>query len=49
MLASFTDGASVKGMNTYTRRGDDRTTGLLFGGRVTKNEAPPMAYGGYLL
>lgn len=32
-------------MNIYTRKGDDGTTGLLFGGRVTKNAAPPMAYG----
>ena len=45
MLASFADGARVKGVNIYTRKGDDGTTGLLFGGRVTKNEAPPMAYG----
>ena len=32
-------------VNIYTRKGDDGTTGLLFGGRVAKNEAPPMAYG----
>ncbi len=29
----------------YTRRGDDGTTGLLFGGRVTKDSMPPEAYG----
>ncbi len=29
----------------YTRTGDDGTTGLLFGGRVQKNSALPMAYG----
>jgi len=29
----------------YTRRGDDGTTGLYFGGRVRKDAAAPMAYG----
>lgn len=29
----------------YTRRGDDGTTGLLFGGRVAKNSPLPVAYG----
>ena len=29
----------------YTRKGDDGTTGLLFGGRVRKDDAAPMAYG----
>src|SRR3954453_18412105 len=29
----------------YTRKGDDGTTGLLFGGRVTKDSAGPDAYG----
>jgi cob(I)alamin adenosyltransferase len=29
----------------YTRKGDDGTTGLLFGGRVRKDSALPEAYG----
>lgn len=29
----------------YTKTGDDGTTGLLFGGRVAKDEGPPRAYG----
>src|SRR5439155_7738361 len=29
----------------YTRKGDDGTTGLLFGGRVRKDDALPRAYG----
>ncbi len=29
----------------YTRKGDDGTTGLLYGGRVPKNAAQPAAYG----
>ncbi len=29
----------------YTRKGDDGTTGLLYGGRVSKDSALPMAYG----
>ena len=32
-------------MKVYTRRGDDGTTGLLYGGRVRKDSALPMAYG----
>lgn len=32
-------------MKIYTRRGDDGTTGLYFGGRVRKDDAAPMAYG----
>jgi len=32
-------------MKIYTRKGDDGSTGLLFGGRVRKNEAAPEAYG----
>ncbi len=32
-------------MKVYTRRGDDGTTGLLYGGRVPKNAPAPMAYG----
>jgi cob(I)alamin adenosyltransferase len=29
----------------YTRKGDDGTTGLLYGGRVAKDSALPTAYG----
>lgn len=29
----------------YTRKGDDGTTGLLYGGRVRKDDAAPSAYG----
>lgn len=32
-------------MRIYTRKGDDGTTGLLFGGRVRKDAEAPMAYG----
>lgn len=32
-------------MNIYTRTGDDGTTGLLFGGRVRKDDPAPVAYG----
>jgi cob(I)alamin adenosyltransferase len=32
-------------MKIYTRRGDDGTTGLLFGGRVAKDSELPSAYG----
>lgn len=32
-------------MTLYTRKGDDGTTGLLFGGRVRKDDAAPEAYG----
>jgi cob(I)alamin adenosyltransferase len=32
-------------MKVYTRKGDDGTTGLLFGGRVTKDSVLPTAYG----
>lgn len=32
-------------MKIYTRRGDDGTTGLLFGGRVAKDSPRPEAYG----
>lgn len=32
-------------MKIYTRKGDDGTTGLLFGGRVPKDSVRPTAYG----
>lgn len=32
-------------MKIYTKKGDDGTTGLLFGGRVSKDDQAPEAYG----
>lgn len=32
-------------MKIYTRKGDDGTTGLLYGGRVPKDDSGPSAYG----
>ena len=32
-------------MKVYTRKGDDGTTGLLYGGRVRKDGPAPVAYG----
>ena len=32
-------------MRIYTRKGDDGTTGLLYGGRVRKDSPAPTAYG----
>jgi cob(I)alamin adenosyltransferase len=32
-------------MKVYTRKGDDGSTGLLYGGRVGKDDAGPAAYG----
>lgn len=32
-------------MKIYTRKGDDGTTGLWYGGRVAKSDARPEAYG----
>ena len=29
----------------YTRKGDDGTTGLWYGGRVAKSDSRPEAYG----
>src|SRR5262249_48669601 len=33
------------GMKVYTRTGDDGTTGLLYSGRVRKDDVGPEAYG----
>jgi cob(I)alamin adenosyltransferase len=35
----------VGSVKVYTRKGDDGTTGLLYGGRTGKNDAGPDAYG----
>ncbi len=32
-------------MKVYTRKGDDGTTGLLYGGRARKDDIGPVAYG----
>ena len=32
-------------MKIYTRKGDDGTTGLFYGGRVPKDSVLPSAYG----
>lgn len=32
-------------MKIYTKRGDDGTTGLFYGGRISKDDAAPEAYG----
>jgi cob(I)alamin adenosyltransferase len=37
--------SSVPTVKIYTRKGDDGTTGLLYGGRVPKDDPMPMAYG----
>src|SRR2546423_7523091 len=38
-------GLSLAGMRIYTKRGDDGTTGLLYGGRVSKADPATEAYG----
>jgi cob(I)alamin adenosyltransferase len=35
----------LSAVKIYTRKGDDGTTGLYYGGRVPKNSALPVAYG----
>jgi cob(I)alamin adenosyltransferase len=35
----------LPGVKVYTRKGDDGTTGLLYGARVAKDSALPTAYG----
>ena len=42
---SPSDDGSARRPAIYTRTGDDGTTGLLFGGRVRKDEPAPSAYG----
>jgi cob(I)alamin adenosyltransferase len=37
--------SKVEAVKIYTRKGDDGTTGLLYGGRVPKDSAQPTAYG----
>ena len=38
-------GSRLAPVKIYTRKGDDGTTGLLYGGRVSKDSAAPTAYG----
>src|SRR5437867_8440885 len=38
-------GLSLADMRIYTKRGDDGTTGLLYGGRVSKANPATEAYG----
>lgn len=38
-------GVGFVGMKIYTRTGDEGTTGLLYGGRVSKDSPLPSAYG----
>lgn len=44
-MATETGPDPAAGSTVYTRAGDDGTTGLFFGGRVTKDSAQPEAYG----
>ncbi len=39
------DESNAEEARVYTRKGDDGTTGLLYGGRVAKDSAAPSAYG----
>ena len=43
--AATAGGSSVGPVRIYTRKGDDGTTGLLYGGRVAKDSPQPTAYG----
>lgn len=38
-------GPRLTAVKVYTRKGDDGTTGLLYGGRVAKDAPQPTAYG----
>src|SRR4051794_22171555 len=45
-MAQYSTGPNLRPpMRIYTRKGDDGTTGLLYGGRVAKDSAAPTAYG----
>src|SRR5690606_2537738 len=44
-LAEVGRGEERQVVKIYTRKGDDGTTGLLFGGRVRKDDPAPTAYG----
>ncbi len=38
-------GSNLAAVKVYTKKGDDGTTGLLYGGRVAKDDTGPEAYG----
>ncbi len=44
-LSVWVSACQIGRMKIYTRKGDDGTTGLLYGGRVAKNSPRPTAYG----
>lgn len=45
MVAAGAAAGIIAGVKVYTRRGDDGTTGLLYGSRVRKDDPRPAAYG----